>query len=246
MTEDRKNFQQEYESKSAAQMFAVLAKLVLVLIAKILHKGIKILARFTLFVIECIQAGCERLSDWWHDNNTQEKVAKIKAWTKRAFKTLGRWCVIAIVATGKGLKIAAIATWHGLVIGTKATIQGIIHLGPTLKALWALTVKGAKAFAAWIKRCGRGMKLSRIKRKRAWKRFRQNQGFKGFMIDSSRSISDSIKSFMEEDQEEATADAITDDDIIEERLHGKVDDNNKAKKIGKSIFKSAQEIVEID
>ncbi|MCQ2257416.1 MAG: hypothetical protein MJZ41_05395 [Bacteroidaceae bacterium] len=246
MTEENKKFQQEYENKSAAQMIAVLAKLILVLFVKILQKGLKIIARFALFIIECLQDGKEHLSAWWHDNNTQEKVTKIKAWIKRSLKNFGRWCIKALKATGRGLKIAAIATWHGIIIGIKATIKGLIHLGPTIKKLWALTQKGAKAFAAWTRRCGRGMKLSHIRRKRAWNKFRQNKGIKGFMVDSSRAISNSIKTFMEEDQEEATADAITDDDIIEESLHGKVDDNNRAKKIGKSIFKSAQEIVEID
>ncbi len=244
--EERKELQEEYSKKTGGQLIAELARLVLLLIWKIIKKGIRVLAKFLLFIIESIQEGCEKLAEWWNAKDTQEKVAEIKATLKKWCIQFGKWCVIAAKATGKGIKIGAIATWHGIVKGTKATILGIIHLKPTIIKIGQAIAKGSKAFAAWTKRCGRGMKLSHIRRKRAYQRFRRNKGFKGLIIDSSNAVRNGITMFMEEDQEEAAPDAVTEDDLLKEEIEERVDEDNKAHKIGKKIFYSAKNIVDID
>lgn len=244
--EERKQLDEESSQKSGGQLLLELAKLILLLIWKIIKKGIKVLARFLLFLIESTQNGIARLIEWWNDNDTQEKVAEIKSTLKKWAITFGKWCVIAFNAIVKGIIIGSVATWHGIVIGVKATIQGIIHLKPTIIKIGELTVKGTKAFIAWMKRCGRGIKLSHIRRKRAYQRFRKNKGFKGLIIDSSTAVKNGIKMFMEEDQHEADPDAVTEDDLIEEEIEERLDEDSKAHKIGKKIFSTAKNIMDAD
>lgn len=244
--EERKQLQEEYSNRTGAQLLVELCRLILLLIWKIFKKGLKVLAKFLLFVIESMQEGWERLVEWWNDNDTQEKVAKIKATLRRWSIKFGEWCVIAAKATAKGIKIGAIATWHGIVYGTKATIEGIIHLKPTIIKIGQLTVKGCKTFAAMTVRCARGIKLSHIRRKRAYQRFRRNKGFKGLIIDSTTAVKDGIKMFMEEDQHEADPEAVTEDDLIEEEIEERVDEDSKAHKLGKRLFSTAKNIVDAD
>ena len=49
---------------------------------------------------------------------------------------------------------------------------------------------------------------------------------------------------MEEDQEEAGEDAVTEDDLIEESLEKGANEGNKPMKIGKSIFSHAKQFVD--
>lgn len=243
MTEEEKQLYDNNNKRTIPQLILQLIKLILILILSILIKGLKIVWRFLVFLVDVAVDAMERLGEWWNANDTQEKVKKIKAAIKKGCITLGKWCVIAAVATAHGIAIGAVATWHGLVYGTKATIQGIIHLKPTVVRTGKLIVSGTKATIAWIKRCARGIRLFHIKRKRAYMRFRRNKGFKGLIVDSSNAVRDSIKMFMEEDQEEATPDAVTEDDIIEEELDERIE-NKKARKFGKKFFEKVKEIVE--
>ena len=50
---------------------------------------------------------------------------------------------------------------------------------------------------------------------------------------------------MEEEDVEASEDAITEDDILEEEIDNKLNEDNKAKKIGKTIFSKAKEVVDV-
>lgn len=237
------------------QLCREMLRLLLVLLWRMLLWCIRKFLKGVLWLIQVCEDGCKRLNNWWHDNNTQEKVAKTKAWTRMAMRTLGRWCVIAGKATVKGIavgsamawegiKIAAKATIKGLIIAIRATVRGIIHLRPTIKKIGRLIVEGAKATQAWMKRCGRGMKLARIRRKRAYQRFRRNGGVKGMMIDTSRSIKNGIQMFMEEDQEEAAPDAVTEDDIMAEELEERANDGIKSIKYGKSFMEKAKDFMD--
>lgn len=243
MTEEGKQLYEDKNKRSITQLVLLLIKLVLILILSIIIKGLKIAWRFLVLLVDVAADAMERLGEWWNANDTQEKIKKIRAAIKKGCITFGKWCIIAAVATAHGIAIGAAATWRGLVYGTKATIQGIIHLKPTVIKTWRLIVRGTKAIIAWIKRCVRGMRLFHLKRKRAYMRFRRNKGFKGLIVDSSNAVRESIKMFMEEDQEEATPDAITEDDIIEEELDEKIE-NTKARKFGKKFFEKVKEIVE--
>ena len=255
--EDRQNEHEESTGKSASQLMRELLRLIIVLIWRFL---VWLFKRFLKGVLWCMQAtekGCKRLNEWWHDNNTQEKVAKTKAWLKMAAQTLGRWCVIAGKATIHGISIGAQATWRGIkvatkatakgiVIAVKATIQGIIHLRPTIKKLGRLIVQGGKAIVAWTKRCKRGMKLSRIKRRRRHEAFRRNGGVKGWMVGTTRNVRRNIEMFMEEDQEEAAPDAVTEDDIMEEALEEGANDGKRSMKIGKSFISRAKNFMDVE
>ena len=255
--EDRLNEHEEYTERSASQLVRELLRLILVLIWRFIVWLFKRILKGILWCMQAAEDGCRRLNDWWHDNNTQEKVAKIKAWLKKAAKKFGKWCVIAGNATLHGIAVGAKATWHGLkvaakatikgiVIAIKATIQGIIHLRPTIKKLGQLIVRGAKAFVAWLKRCKRGMKLSRIRRRRRYEAFRRNGGIKGWMVSTTHDVRKNIELFMEEDQEEADPDAVTEDDIMEEALEEGANDGKKSMKIGKSFITRAKNFMDVE
>ena len=239
------------------QLAREILRLLLVLLWKMLLWLIRKFLKGVLWCILTCEKGWARLQAWWHDNNTQEKVRKIKAWLKMAARTLGKWSVIAGKSTLKGIAIGASATWkgikitvrstyHGIIIATKATIQGIIHLRPTIKKMYSLMVQGIKSTWTWLKRCGRGMKLMHIRRKRAYQRFRRNGGVKGVMVATSRNIKNGIQMFMEEDQEEAAPDAITEDDIIAEALDERANEGRKSVQIGKSFLSKAKEFTEAE
>ncbi|MCH5176102.1 MAG: hypothetical protein J1F40_09460 [Prevotellaceae bacterium] len=253
--EERRQGQDEYSNRSVLQLCRELLRLLLVLLWRMLLWCIRKFLKGVLWLIQACEDGCSRLNIWWHDNNTQEKVAKTKAWLRMATKTFGRWCVIAWKATIKGIVIGSVMTWkgikiatqatiRGLIIAIRATVRGIIHLRPTIKKICRMTVQGAKATWAWMKRCRRGMKLSHIRRKRAFQRFRRNGGVKGMMIDTSRSIKNGIQMFMEEDQEEAAPDAVTEDDIMAEELEERANDGIKSIKYGKSFMEKAKDFMD--
>lgn len=255
--EDKPNIQEDYSEKSVSRLTRELLKLIAVLIWRCLVWLVKRFLKGLLWCMLTAEKGWDRFNDWWHDNNTQEKVAKIKAWLKKAAKNIGRWSVIAGKATLKGIAVGAKATWHGLkvaskatvkgiIIGIKATIQGIIHLRPTIKKLGHLIVCGAKATVAWMKRCRRGMKLSHIRRKRAYQEFRRNGGVKGAIINTSHNVRNNIEKFMEEDQEEAAPDAVTEDDIMEEALEERANDGKKPMQIGKSFLSHAKNFMDVE
>ena len=255
--EDRFNEHEEYTGRSASQLVRELLRLILVLIWRFIVWLFKRILKGILWCMQAAEDGWRQLNDWWNDNNTQEKVAKIKAWLKKAAKTFGNWCVIAGKATLHRIAVGAKATWHGLkvaikatvkgiVIAIKATIQGIIHLRPTIKKLGQLIVMGAKAFVAWLRRCKRGMKLSRIRRRRRYEAFRRNGGIKGWMVSTTHDVRKNIELFMEEDQEEADPDAVTEDDIMEEALEEGANDGKKSMKIGKSFITRAKNFMDVE
>lgn len=255
--EERRHEPEEFSERSASQLVRELLRLVFVLIWRFIVWLFKRFLKGVLWCIQVIETGLKRLNDWWHDNDTQEKVAKIKAWLKMAAKTFGRWCVIAAKATAKGTVIAAQATWHGIkigtkatgkgiVIGAKATVQGILHLRTTLKKTGKLIAQGARATAAWMKRCRRGMKLSRIRRKRYYQEFKRKGGMKGMIVNTSRNVKNSIEMFMEEDQEEATPDAVTEDDLMEEAIEERANEGKRPVQIGKSIFSHAKSFMDVE
>ena len=104
--EERRHGREEYAGKSASQLARELLRLLLVLIWKFILWLIKKFLKGVLWCIEATEKGCKRLNTWWHANDTQEKVAKIKAWLRKAIKTSIHWSIIAGKATLKGLAIA--------------------------------------------------------------------------------------------------------------------------------------------
>ena len=258
MAEDEiRKEKEELSEKSASQLARELLRLILVLIWRFLVWLFKRILKGILWCMQAIEDGCNRLNDWWHDTNTQQKVAKIKAALIKGINIAGDWCVKAVIVAGHGIKGAAKiagrgiifgakAAGRGIVIGAKATWNGIIHLGPTIKKLGHLIVQGYHAVIAGLKRWRRGMKLSRIRRKRAYQEFQRNGGIKGWMASTSHNVKDNIQKFMEEDQQEAAPDAVTEDDIIEEALEEGANDGKKPMKIGKSFMSHAKNFMDVE
>ncbi len=247
MAEDEiQNEKDEFSGKSASQLTRELLRLIFVLIWRFLVWVFKRILKGILWCMQAIEEGSKRLNDWWHDTNTQQKVAKIKATLIQVINTAGDWCVKAVKVAGHGIKVAAKATGKGIVIGAKATWNGIIHLGPTIKKLGRLIVQGYHATIAGLKRWRRGMKLSRIRRKRAYQEFQRKGGIKGWMVNTSHNVKDNIQKFMEEDQQEAAPDAVTEDDIIEEALEEGANDGKKPMKIGKSFMSHAKNFMDVE
>lgn len=233
-----------YDRLTLPQLFLELAKLIFLLVYSVLRKIVLIIWRLMVLLFELTVEGLQWLRDWWNDNDTQEKVAKIKEAIKHGCIVFAHWCVIAAKATGKGIVKASVATWHGIVYAAKATVEGIIHLKPTVIRAGELIVLGTKATIAWFVRVGRGIKLFHIRRKRAYQRFRRNKGFKGLIIDSATSVRDGITKFMEEDQQEANPDAVTEDDILGEQLEERFEEGSKTHRFGKTFIKKVKSIVD--
>lgn len=247
MTEqERKQLKEQYgyDRLTLPQLFLELAKLIFLLVYSVLRKIVLIIWRLTVLLFELTVDGLVYLRDWWNDNDTQEKVAKIRATIKHGCIVFAHWCVIGAKATGRGIKTGAIATWHGMVIAAKATVEGIIHLKPTVIKIGKSIAKGTRATIAWFIAIGRAFKLFHIRRKRAYQRFRRTKGFKGLFIDTATAVRDQIKHFMEEDQQEATPGAVTEDDILNETIEERIEEGSKTHIIGKKIITKMKSIVD--
>lgn len=243
--------------ESIVRLLRELLRLILILIWKFTIWLFKKTAKGLLWCLQTTEKAWIELNTWWSDNDTQAKVAKIKAELNKAAYTLAEWSKIAykeaikgvkigLAASWKGLKIATRATLQGIGIGFRATVQGIIHLRSTSKKIGILTKKGAIATWKWLKRCWRSIKLAHIKRKRAYQEFRKNGGVKGCLIQTSHHVKYSIEIFMEEDQEEATEDAVTEDDLMEEVLEEGASEGKKSMRIGKSFIAQAKNFMDAE
>lgn len=256
MTEqDKPDIREEYNGQSASQLAHEVLRLLLVLLWRIIQWCIRKLCKGLLWCINTTERGWNRLSLWWHDNDTQAKVAKLKAGCRNGLKRAGKYSLIgakaamrglatALVFAGKWSLIALKAAGRGIVRGVKATIKGMLHLRATTKRLYRLSQVGMRSMKAWIKRCGRQARLNKLRRQRAYRQFKENGGMRGVLLNTSNSIKNGISIFMEEDQEEAGEDAVTEDDLIEESLEKDANEGNKPMKIGKSIFSHAKQFVD--
>jgi hypothetical protein len=127
----------------------------------------------------------------------------IKSWCLNALKTLGSYCVIC-----------GVAIWKGMIWLMKATVKGIIHLKPTLTYLGRLCVKAGKGLWKGIVICGKSIRLYFLKKQHAFRRFRRNKGFKGLLIDTKNYLQALLNSYMEEDNETISSDAISYDEYV--------------------------------
>lgn len=256
MTEDdRHNSQHEYNGKSASQLMHELCHLMLVLAWRFIIWIVRKVAKGLLWCIKAIEKGLERLRIWWNDHDTQEKKAKVIAWTKWAARKTGEYAIIAgkyalrgivvgLVYAGKGLKMAAKATAKGLVVGAKAAVQGILHMRTTMKRLKRLAAVAWRAIKRWNEKRKRNALCKKIRRRRAYEEFRRNGGMKGLIVRYSNTIKKNITMFMEEDQDESDPEAVTDEEYMEKTLEKGASEGNKGMKIGKSILSHAKDFIE--
>ncbi|MCM1312148.1 MAG: hypothetical protein NC206_01480 [Bacteroides sp.] len=227
MTEQKKHT----EDKTGTEMLAEIGRLLLLLLWKMVRSILRIIIKSVILLIRLIKQGVKQCVDFWNDNNTQEKLRKARRSIKHGSKVFAEWMMIAL------------HTIIRLIIrGIKSTIQGIIHLKPTIIKAGEYAKYACIAFGRFMKRAGRGIRLSHIKRKRAYKRFRKNKGFKGLLKDLTNLLKTLLQNYMEEEQNEVSPDAVTEDDIIMEGIEGK----SKAYLTGKKLFSSVRNIVDID
>ena len=261
MTDENKNnpHKDSFENKSGGEMLAEIGRLVLVLLGKILKLFLKYILKSLKFLLKLICKGLLALIDFiqfcstktrafWNNNNTQEKIRKIRLWFKHAFITLGIWIVIAAKASWKGLKWGLKKTAQGILWLAKHIVQGIIHLGPTLVKIWKGIKRGFRAFGRWLVKVGRGIRLWWRNRQRAYRSFRKNKGFKGLLIDLGNLLKKQVNNYIEEEQ---AMDESDDDNVFEtaeeEGAELELEDEQQRGKIhtfGKSIYDAMKKIVE--
>lgn len=238
--------------KSTGQLISELSKLLLQLLWVIIKKILKIIIKSILFIIHAVEDGITRWRIFWNDNDTQQKVAKtklrLKIWGHKTLKFIHKTAKLIVQWTVTGSKAAAKYTIVGIqltIVGIIWTAQhivlGIIHMKPTVIKLWELTKRVAKAFVAWCTRANRGRKLRNIRRRRNYEAFVRNGGIKGMLNKWRTNLKAAIQNYMDEEQEEAHPNAITEDDILEEEIG-----SSKAHIIGKHLFSSVKNIVDID
>ena len=252
---EKPNGKEGYTRDSLYQLAQELVRLFLVLLWRIAIWLFKKAVKSVWWCIQTIKKGWIRLDEWWHDNDTQEKVADIKAKQRAAYTLLSKWVQevrkqakkgikASIKAGWKGVKTATKATIRGIAIGTKATIQGLFHLRTTFRKICILTAKGYFALYHRLRLWKRGIKLYRLKRKRSYQAFRRNGGIKGAIANTSQKVKSSISMFMEEDQEEATPEAVTEDDLIEAAIEERANEGKRSMKIGKSFISHAKSFMD--
>lgn len=240
------------DERSTASMLAEIGRLVLKLLIVVLKAGLKFIIRTIVLIIKACMAAWKRWLVFWNDNDTQAKVRYFRIQTLRFMRAAGAWLQMASKQGWKGfvramkllLKwtiLGIFATGRGIVWTARNTVQAIIHMKPTVVRMWKAVVAGLKAFWAWLGRCRRGIRLSNIRRRRRYEAFKREGGFKGALSRTSTSLKESIASYMEEDQDEVTEGAVTEDDLLEETLKSS---DSRAGRIGKRIFDSMKDMAE--
>lgn len=251
-----------FEDKSGGAMLAEVGRLLLVLLGRLLKLLLKYILRALKFIlkwickglialIDFIQFCAEKTRAFWNDNNTQEKIRKIRRWLKHAFIQLGIWIVVGAKATWKGLKWAARKTAQGTVWLVKHLVQAIIHLGPTLVKIGKGIKLGTIAFGRWLVRVGKGIRHWWQRRQLAYRNFRRNKGFKGLLIDLGNLLKKQINNYIEEEQ---AMDESNDDNYFEKvdeedevELEPEAEDKQPRGKIrtfGKGIYDAMKKIVD--
>lgn len=226
------------EEGSGTEMLAEVGRLILLLIGKIIYRFIKLIIKGVKFAISSIKSGIRRLIIFWNSTSTQAKLRLFRRSLKIGLRKFGHWCYLALKFTVRFI------IWC-----IKGTIKAIFHLKSTLIIIGKGLKKGLRAFFRCIRRCGRGIRLGHIKRVRAYKRFRKNKGFKGLLIDIANYLKDKLNSYMDEEQDEAHPDAITEDDLMEEEIE-EMGENSKThvigNVIGKKLISSVKDILDSD
>lgn len=261
MTDDeiREKYKDVPSSQLIKRLFVLLFKLIIVCIQHFLA----LIIHGIVWCCHRCKQGLVALKVFWNSSNTIDKRRKIAEAIKNGFRTFIKSCIITWKAIKKYTIIGAkatwkytckacrlfvkyflltmIAIWHAIIWSIHTTKDLIVHSKPTFIRLGHNIKQGTIDFWHLLKRTGRGIKLRRIRRKRAWLHFRRTKGFKGLLIDMGHGLSYGIQSYMNEEQTDAHPEAITEDDIIAEEMEER---QGKANKLGQKLFKGMKDIVE--
>ena len=235
--------------KTTKELWVELCHLILLLLWAITKKIIRVTYKSIRFTYRFIKKCIEATIVWWNDKSTQEKVRSIRRktriysrhiwkWTKNGIistcRTTVQTCRLIVRYTFRGI----VAVFKGLAWTLVTLVQLIIHMKPTI-------IRLRHSYKEWRRRVARGRKLKQIRKSRQHEAFKRSGGFRGALERKTASLKASIQSYMEEEQSETTPDAITEDDILEERFE-QIEQDNKAQIIGKKFFSSIKNIVEED
>lgn len=241
------NIQGTGRKKTTKELWVELGHLLLLLLWEIVKKIIRVTYKSIRFAYRFVKKCIEAARVWWNDKSTQEKVRSIRRktavysklawkWTKKtcrkAWKLTGHACRLALKYT----ILAVIAVCRGIAWTARTLVQLIIHMKPTV-------IRLREAWAVRRKLMARGRKLKKIRRRRRREAFRRNGGIRGALERKTTSLKQSIQSYMEEEQNDANPEAITEDTFIEERFE-QLEQDNRAQAIGKKFFSSIKNIVE--
>lgn len=224
--------------KSIKELLMELGHLLLVLLWTILKYLIRYIYKSIRFTIQLIRQGLKAIGVWWRDKSTQEKVRTLRRKAKVYLKALGRLIIHLLRLCLKYFFLSIIHLCKGVKWIAVNFVQFIIHMRPTLK-------RWRREFQKWRVRVKRGKRLKAIRRQRRREAFKRGGGMRGALERKTASLKASIRSYMEEDQEDATPDAITEDDIIKENFK-QLENDNKAQAISRKFFSSIKNIVEED
>lgn len=258
-----------YNDKTVLQMLREVGHLLLVLMARLLLALLKLLLRLgkillrltcklILLVIDLTQRGIERANAFWHDNDTQEKLRKLKALLRRAASLTLRATIVAAQASWRGLCWTGRKLRAGSIVLFHSTVYAVLHIGPTLKAAGRALGRLAEAIGRRLRLMGRGLKKWRRQRQRAWRSFRRNKGFKGLLMDLGIWLKQQISNYVEEQPDDAPVDESADElDAASQRLLERNDDEEqqpdgnhtegtRIHTFGRGIYNAMKRIVEDD
>jgi|GEM_PF-1496440 len=261
---DMDNF--DFKDKSGWQLLAEVCRLLLALLGQLLLFLWKMLKRLGRFLLKWICKGIVALIDgveyaiqsakaFWNDNDTQEKLRKIKRWLHYAWLQTLRWLRKAMRATWRGLCWTGRKTLQGLIWLAKATVRAILHIGPTLRAIGRGLKAAGIATGHFFCRMVRGISNWWQRRCDAYHRFRKNKGFKGLLIDTGVWLKGRLNNYMDEAPEEAESDDSSatptetaapgdDDDEVAHFFEREHESEGKALTWSKRIYNAMKKVVE--
>lgn len=251
------NTNEHFDGKSAGKMLVEIGRLLLLLLLGLLKllwrwlkKGLRWILKWIckglLLLIDVTDLAIQRTRAFWNDNDTQEKLRKTRIWLLLSLRKLAKWSLTACISCWNLLCWLGKHLWLALIWFIKALIRGIIHLGPTLRAVGRSLAKAARATWRWIVRVCRWMKLGHLRRKRAYQRFRKNKGFKGLLVDVGSWLRLQLNNYLDETPAPEEGEVDDDDDFNPFDDDDETVNHSKMHSLGRSIYNAMKKIVEDD
>ncbi len=242
-----------YDDKSGGQMLLEICRLLLLLIVSLLRwclrwllKGLHWLLKWTckglLALIDLSVLAVARLRAFWNDNDTQEKLRKMRAWLLRTARLSWHYTRVGARAVFQGLLWLSRKTWQGLSWLSKATVRSILHLGPTLAALWRGLCRLSRLVWQWMRRVWTAFVGWLVRRRDAYRAFRQNKGFRGLLIDIGNWLKHLISNYLDE-QPALESDEVESEESLFETDEYEAEDEH-VHTFGRSIYNAMKRIVE--
>jgi len=247
MPEFRDNNNNQNKDKSALAVVMEIMKLLGLLciklikkLGKLILKGLKFILKWTIkgiiFIIDAIDKGCNKIKQFWNNNDTQQKRKKIL----RAIKN-------GAIAILKGIGIALLFILKGILWILRKIFGGILHLKTNLKTLGQWVAKTCRRFAAWIKKKATSTKEAFKKIKYNYKSFRRNQGFKGLLFDTRNLLKSKITEYIEVEQEDDDNESEQDVEIeIDTEIEEDDTDAGPIRRAGRKIYRAMKHISDIE